>query len=47
MPESFSDAINRLTVITAPEFHLVIQEGSNGEVYNMAIRGPSQLILKV
>lgn len=23
----------------APEFHLVIQAGSNGEVYNMAIRG--------
>lgn len=23
----------------APEFHLVVQEGSNGEIYNMAIRG--------
>lgn len=23
----------------APEFHVVVQEGSNGEIYNMAIRG--------
>ena len=23
----------------APEFHLVIQQGSNGEIYNLAIRG--------
>ena len=30
-----------LSVTLAPEFHLVIQEGSNGEVYNMAIRGES------
>ncbi len=30
---------DRCDAPTAPEFHLVIQEGSNGEVYNMAIRG--------
>lgn len=24
---------------TAPEFHIVVQEGTNGEIYNMAIRG--------
>ena len=35
----FCGVINPLTRITAPEFHLVIQQGSNGEVYNMAIRG--------
>lgn len=29
----------KLLYYAAPEFHLVIQEGSNGEVYNMAIRG--------
>ena len=23
----------------APEFHLVIQQGSSGEIYNLAIRG--------
>lgn len=28
-----------IRVTSAPEFHLVIQAGSNGEVYNMAIRG--------
>ncbi len=27
----------------APEFHLVIQSGQNGEVYNMAIRGMDSL----
>ena len=32
-------AVAILSVAIAPEFHLVIQEGSNGEVYNMAIRG--------
>lgn len=25
--------------LQAPEFHLVIQQGSNGEIYNLAIRG--------
>ena len=24
---------------SAPEFHLVIQQGYNGEIYNLAIRG--------
>lgn len=33
----FKVALKRVT--SAPEFHLVIQAGSNGEVYNMAIRG--------
>lgn len=28
-----------MLICIAPEFHLVIQAGSNGEVYNMAIRG--------
>ena len=26
----------------APEFHLIVQGGSNGEVYNMVIRGMSR-----
>ena len=29
----------RHNLTAAPEFHLVIQSGQNGEVYNMAIRG--------
>lgn len=28
-----------LSSLAAPEFHLVVEAGSNGEVYNMAIRG--------
>ncbi|RPD63561.1 rhamnogalacturonase [Lentinus tigrinus ALCF2SS1-6] len=32
-------SIHDLILVDSPEFHLVIQEGSNGEVYNMAIRG--------
>jgi hypothetical protein len=27
----------------APEFHVIVQEGSNGEIYNMAIRGRQRL----
>ena len=26
-------------IIPAPEFHLIVQGGSNGEIYNLAIRG--------
>ncbi|KAL7278816.1 hypothetical protein ACG7TL_007833 [Trametes sanguinea] len=32
-------SIHDLILVDSPEFHLVIQQGSNGEVYNMAIRG--------
>ncbi|KAH8104352.1 rhamnogalacturonan-hydrolase [Phellopilus nigrolimitatus] len=32
-------SIHDLILVDSPEFHLVIQAGSNGEVYNMAIRG--------
>ncbi|RDX45296.1 rhamnogalacturonase [Lentinus brumalis] len=32
-------SVHDLILVDSPEFHLVIQEGSNGEVYNMAIRG--------
>jgi rhamnogalacturonan hydrolase len=28
-----------MNIRIAPEFHVVIQGGSNGEVYNLAIRG--------
>ena len=34
-----SKCLDVYDVTLAPVFHLVIQEGSNGEVYNMAIRG--------
>ncbi|KAI0759248.1 rhamnogalacturonase [Trametes elegans] len=32
-------SIHDLVLVDSPEFHLVIQQGSNGEVYNLAIRG--------
>ncbi|KAI1791435.1 rhamnogalacturonase [Ganoderma leucocontextum] len=32
-------SVHDLILVDSPEFHLVIQAGSNGEVYNMAIRG--------
>lgn len=32
-------SIHDLILVDSPEFHLIVQEGSNGEVYNMAIRG--------
>lgn len=35
----FTFSSNILSSLAAPEFHLVVEAGSNGEVYNMAIRG--------
>ncbi|PVG00146.1 rhamnogalacturonase [Serendipita vermifera] len=32
-------SVHDLIMVDAPEFHLVVQEGSNGEIYNMVIRG--------
>ncbi|KAI0691434.1 rhamnogalacturonan-hydrolase [Cytidiella melzeri] len=32
-------SMHDLILVDSPEFHLVIQAGTNGEVYNMAIRG--------
>ncbi|KAH9923923.1 rhamnogalacturonase [Epithele typhae] len=32
-------SMHDLILVDSPEFHLVIESGSNGEVYNMAIRG--------
>ncbi|EJD00592.1 rhamnogalacturonan-hydrolase [Fomitiporia mediterranea MF3/22] len=32
-------SMHDLILVDSPEFHLVIQQGSNGEIYNMAIRG--------
>ncbi|EPS95398.1 hypothetical protein FOMPIDRAFT_131096 [Fomitopsis schrenkii] len=32
-------SLHDLILVDSPEFHLVIQEGSSGEVYNLAIRG--------
>jgi len=32
-------SLHDIIMVDSPEFHLVVQEGSNGEVYNLAIRG--------
>ncbi|THH06186.1 hypothetical protein EW145_g4260 [Phellinidium pouzarii] len=32
-------SVHDIILVDSPEFHLVIQQGSNGEIYNMAIRG--------
>ncbi|KAI5119242.1 hypothetical protein M0805_008793 [Coniferiporia weirii] len=32
-------SVHDLILVDSPEFHLVIQQGSNGEIYNLAIRG--------
>ncbi|RPD78596.1 rhamnogalacturonase [Lentinus tigrinus ALCF2SS1-7] len=32
-------SLHDIVLVDSPEFHLVIQSGQNGEVYNMAIRG--------
>ncbi|KAI0745323.1 rhamnogalacturonase [Earliella scabrosa] len=32
-------SLHDLVLVDSPEFHIVIQSGHNGEVYNMAIRG--------
>ncbi|KZT65507.1 glycoside hydrolase family 28 protein [Daedalea quercina L-15889] len=32
-------SLHDLILVDSPEFHLVIQDGSSGEVYNLAIRG--------
>ncbi|KLO13032.1 rhamnogalacturonan-hydrolase [Schizopora paradoxa] len=32
-------SLHDLILVDSPEFHLIVQEGSNGEVYNLAIRG--------
>ncbi|KAI0338434.1 rhamnogalacturonan-hydrolase [Trametopsis cervina] len=32
-------SMHDIILVDSPEFHLVIENGSNGEVYNMAIRG--------
>ncbi|KAL1943442.1 hypothetical protein VTO73DRAFT_4517 [Trametes versicolor] len=39
MVTSTNWSLHDLILVDSPEFHLVIQAGSNGEVYNMAIRG--------
>ncbi|KAI0830349.1 rhamnogalacturonase [Trametes gibbosa] len=39
MVTSTNWSVHDLILVDSPEFHLVIQAGSNGEVYNMAIRG--------
>lgn len=36
---SYSSGLVLTCFNLAPEFHLVIQQGSNGEIYNLAIRG--------
>ncbi|KAF7969537.1 hypothetical protein HWV62_26985 [Athelia sp. TMB] len=36
---STSWSVHDLILVDSPEFHLVVQDGSNGEVYNLAIRG--------
>ncbi|KAF8578955.1 glycoside hydrolase family 28 protein [Ramaria rubella] len=32
-------SVHDLIFVDSPEFHIIIQEGSNGELYNLAIRG--------
>ncbi|EIM79283.1 pectin lyase-like protein [Stereum hirsutum FP-91666 SS1] len=32
-------SLHDLIFVDSPEFHVIIQEGSNGEIYNLAIRG--------
>ncbi|KAI0705023.1 rhamnogalacturonase [Cerioporus squamosus] len=39
MVNSQNWSLHDLILVDSPEFHLVIQSGQNGEVYNMAIRG--------
>ncbi|KAI5119241.1 hypothetical protein M0805_008792 [Coniferiporia weirii] len=39
MVTSTNYSVHDLILVDSPEFHLVIQQGSNGEIYNMAIRG--------
>ncbi|KAL5512388.1 hypothetical protein ACEPAG_3380 [Sanghuangporus baumii] len=39
MVTSNNFSVHDLILVDSPEFHLVIQDGSNGEIYNMAIRG--------
>ncbi|KAI0823445.1 rhamnogalacturonan-hydrolase [Trametes gibbosa] len=39
MVKSTNFAVHDLILVDSPEFHLVLEAGSNGEVYNMAIRG--------
>ncbi|KAI0759831.1 rhamnogalacturonase-like protein [Trametes elegans] len=39
MVKSTNFAVHDLILVDSPEFHLVVEAGSNGEVYNMAIRG--------
>ncbi|KAI0659450.1 rhamnogalacturonase [Cubamyces menziesii] len=39
MVTSTNWSLHDLILVDSPEFHLVIQQGSNGEVYNLAIRG--------
>jgi len=36
---STSFSVHDLIFVDSPEFHIVVQEGSNGELYNLAIRG--------
>ncbi|OJT11688.1 hypothetical protein TRAPUB_11793 [Trametes pubescens] len=37
--QSTNFSVHDLILVDSPEFHLVIEAGSSGEVYNMAIRG--------
>ncbi|OJT11689.1 hypothetical protein TRAPUB_11794 [Trametes pubescens] len=39
MVKSTNFSVHDLILVDSPEFHLVVEAGSNGEVYNMAIRG--------
>lgn len=32
-------SVHDLIMVDSPEFHLVVQQGSNGEIYNLVIRG--------
>ncbi|KAF8914337.1 rhamnogalacturonan-hydrolase [Gymnopilus junonius] len=36
---STSFSVHDLILVDSPEFHLIVQTGSNGELYNLAIRG--------
>ncbi|KAI0645895.1 rhamnogalacturonase-like protein [Trametes meyenii] len=37
--KSTNFSVHDLILVDSPEFHLIVDHGSNGEVYNMAIRG--------
>ncbi|KAG8839610.1 hypothetical protein FRB91_006866 [Serendipita sp. 411] len=39
MVTSTNWSVHDLIMVDSPEFHIVVQQGSNGEIYNMMIRG--------